>query len=179
MVTRPHKEVEAEHQGETRRRFMRAILTDLRALERMLKEGQFETGVRRIGAEQEMFLVNRAYSPAPGSLKMLEKLQDGHFTTELGLFQLEMNLDPQPLAGDGIGNLERQLNELLEKTRKAASELELSAVLMGILPTITKNDLGLDNMVPSPRYMARTRGMNEMRGGAWEMSISGSDVGLV
>ena len=37
---------------------MRAILADLRALERMLDEGMFETGVRRIGAEQEMFLID-------------------------------------------------------------------------------------------------------------------------
>ncbi len=178
-TTRPHKEVEAEHQGESRRRFMRAILADLRALERMLKEGRLESGVRRIGAEQEMFLVDRGFSPAPGALKMLEKLDDPHFTTELGLFNLELNLDPQPFSGDGIARLEQQLVELLEKTRRAATELDMHLVLTGILPTIRKTDLGLDNMVPSPRYMALNRAMNQMRGGAFEFSIKGIDELIV
>lgn len=174
-TTRPHKEVEVEHQGESRRRFMRAVLADLRALERMLKEGRLESGVRRIGAEQEMFLIDRSYAPAPGALKMLDKLDDPHFTTELGLFNLELNLDPQPFVGDGIARMEKQLVDLLEKTRSAAAELDLLPILVGILPTIRKSDLGLDNMVPSARYMALNRAMNEMRGGAFEISIKGID----
>ena len=139
--TREHKEVDPDFDGESRRTFMRAILADLRALERMLKEGRFETGVRRIGAEQEMFLVDRSYSPAPGALKMLDRLQDPHFTTELGMFNLELNHDPQPFGGDGLARMERQLVELMEKTRRAASELDLAAVLTGILPTIRKLSL--------------------------------------
>jgi hypothetical protein len=46
------------------RAFMRALLNDLAALEMMLEEGQIESGVRRIGAEQEMFLVDRHMRPA-------------------------------------------------------------------------------------------------------------------
>ena len=34
--TREHKKVEGELEGESRRRFTQAVLTDLRALERML-----------------------------------------------------------------------------------------------------------------------------------------------
>ena len=49
------------------RAFMKAILADLHALERMLDENRFETGVRRIGAEQEMFLVDRAGRAADAS----------------------------------------------------------------------------------------------------------------
>ena len=173
--TRTHKQVDAETEGESRRQFMRAILADLRALERMLAEGRFETGVRRIGAEQEMFLVDRSFNPAPGALKLLDKLGDPHFTTELGLFNLELNLDPQPFSGEGLGNMERQVVELMEKARRAAGELDLAPVLAGILPTIRKSDLGLENMVPSQRYMALNRVMNKMRGGAFEFSIKGID----
>ena len=175
MTTRTHKEVGADHEGAKRREFMHAILADLRALERMLREGKFETGVRRIGAEQEMFLIDKAWAPAPGSLKMIEKLQDSHFTTELGLFQLEANADPQHIGGDGIAKLERQLTELVDKARGAASELGLYTILIGILPTLRKSDLGLDNMVPSPRYRALNKAMNDLRGGAFEFSIKGLD----
>ena len=45
---------------------MRAVLNDLRALGQMLEQGTFERGVTRIGSEQELFLVNRAYDPATG-----------------------------------------------------------------------------------------------------------------
>ncbi|MFL5273155.1 MAG: hypothetical protein ACJ79E_13950, partial [Anaeromyxobacteraceae bacterium] len=96
--TREHKKTDGELSGEDRRHFMRALLSDVRALERMHAEGLFERGVSRIGAEQELFLVDTAYHPAPGALEILNRIEDSHFTTELGLFNLEMNADPQPFA---------------------------------------------------------------------------------
>lgn len=175
MTTRAHKEVAQINDGQARREFMHAILADLRALERMIAEDLFEKDIRRIGAEQEMFLIDAAWGPAPGSLKMLERLQDSHFTTELGLFQLEANCDPQTFAGDGLSRMEKQLDELMEKAWKTAEELGLDAVLMGILPTMRKSDLGLDNMVPSPRYQTLSRVIAELRGGKFDFSIKGLD----
>lgn len=157
------------------REFMSAILADLRALERMLREGRFETGVRRIGAEQEMFLIDHTWTAAKGVLPMLDKLKDAHFTTELGQFQLEANADPQPFSGDGLSRMEKQLTELVDRARKAANELGMHAVLMGILPTMRKADLGLDNMTPSQRYQALSKIMNDLRGGVFEVSIKGLD----
>ena len=52
--------------------FMRALLEDLRALAFMLEHGGVEKDVRRIGAEQEMFLIDRELRPAPISLEVLE-----------------------------------------------------------------------------------------------------------
>ncbi len=158
---------------------MRALLSDLRALERMLHEGLLESGVRRIGAEQELFLIDKAWSPAPGAMSVLERIGDSHFTTELGQFNLELNTDPQAFGGDGLSRLHQQLDELLEKLRRVAAELGLETVLVGILPTIRKSDLGLSNMVPSPRYHALNRAMNELRGGAFEFSIKGIDELIV
>src|SRR5438876_11948792 len=94
-TTRAHKDVGAEQDEQKRREFMHAMLADLRALDRMLRDGMLETGPRRIGAEQEMFLIDRNWAPARASLQMLEKLADSHYTTELGQFQLEANADPQ------------------------------------------------------------------------------------
>jgi CBS domain-containing protein/gamma-glutamylcysteine synthetase len=154
---------------------MHAILADVRAIELMLKEGRFETGVRRIGAEQEVFLIGESWAPASGALKLLEKLEDEHFTTELGMFQLEANCDPQVFTGDGISRMERQLDSLVDKVRAKAAELGMQPVLMGILPTMRKSDLGMHNMVPSPRYLALSKVMNELRGGKFEVAINGLD----
>ncbi|MDQ3031125.1 MAG: CBS domain-containing protein [Myxococcota bacterium] len=178
--TRSHKKVgEGELEGEARRQFTRALLTDLRALERMLREGLFETGIARIGAEQELFLIDREYQPAPGALRVMERAQDPHFTTELGLFNLEINADPQPFAGDGLSKMEAQLVELYEKLRVSMDELDMLPVLIGILPTIRKNDLGLENMVPSPRYLALNRAMTAARGDAYDFAIKGIDELIV
>jgi CBS domain-containing protein/gamma-glutamylcysteine synthetase len=174
-TTRPHKGVETATDAKSRREFMRAVLTDLGVLERMLNEGRFERGVRRVGAEQEMFLTDAAYQPAPGALDMIARLKDPHFTTELGAFQLELNADPHELQGSGLRQLEQQLNALLEQTRRAASELSLHVVLAGILPTIRQSDLGMRNMVPSPRYLALSKAVAEMRGSHFEFSIKGLD----
>ena len=174
--TREHKQVETtEHSGKSRRDFVRAMLADLRALERMLAEDRFEKGVRRVGSELEMFLTDGSYQPAPAALKMLEALKDPHFTTELGLFQLEVNGDPQALAGDGFSRMETQLQTLVDKTREAAERLGFHAALMGILPTIRQAHLGLDNMVPSPRYLALSKAVHQLRGGDFEISIKGMD----
>src|SRR2546422_8064315 len=92
--------IAGQFHGEERRHFMRYLLRDLQALERMLAEGALEEGVRRIGAEQELFLIDSHWHPAPAAMQILDRIADPHYTTELGLFNLEMNLDPQLYGGE-------------------------------------------------------------------------------
>ncbi len=174
--TREHKSISGDLSGDSRRRYMRSVLRDLRALERMLKEGLFERGVSRIGAEQEMFLVDGSYSCAPMALETLVRLADpAHFTTELGRFNLELNADPQTLSGKGLAKLEQQLTELYGTVQKKCAELGIEPVMAGILPTIDMSDLGIDNIVPNPRYLTINRVMNAARGEAYDLSIKGID----
>ena len=164
-----------EFEGEQRRRFMRALLADMRALESMLADGAIEEGVQRVGAEQEMFLIDRTWHPAPASVRAIEAIGDPHFTTELGLFQLEMNLDARTFTGDCLSRTESQMLELLAKALRALAEQGNVMVLAGILPTLRKSDLGLDNMVPLPRYQMLNEAMTRMRGGEYEFFIKGLD----
>lgn len=173
--TREHKTTTGALEGDERRRFMQALLTDLRAMERMLRDNVFERGVTRIGAEQEMFLVDRAYHAAPQALKLLQRLDDPHYTTELGLFNLELNADPQPLAGRGLLALETQLADLYARVQRTAEELDILPVLVGILPTLGKTDLRIDNMVPNPRYLTLNRVMTAARGQGYDIAIKGLD----
>ncbi|MBX3227924.1 MAG: CBS domain-containing protein [Labilithrix sp.] len=164
-----------ELEGPDRARYVRALLNDLRALERMVDEDMFEKNVAMIGAEQEMFLVDRAFNASPTALQVIEKVADKHFTTELGLFNLEMNADPQPLAGSGFSKLEAQLHELYAKVKGACSEMGVKPVLSGILPTLQRTDLSLDNMVPNPRYLTLNRVMRQAKGEDYDISIKGLD----
>src|ERR1043165_8838151 len=74
--------------------FMRALLEDLSALAWMLENGCIESGITRIGAEQEMFLIDRYLRPAPVSLEVLKQTNDARLTTEIARFNLEANLTP-------------------------------------------------------------------------------------
>jgi hypothetical protein len=56
------KKVAAEYEERQMREFTLGVLNDLQALEAMLKGGMLEEGVRRIGAEQEMFLCRFVYA---------------------------------------------------------------------------------------------------------------------
>ncbi len=157
------------------RAFTKALLRDLRALESMLDEDLFETGVRRIGAEQEMFLVNEGWRPAPVALEVLDRL-DGPFTTELALYNLEANIEPRELTGSCFSSLESRVHELVNQARAAAAEVGADVILTGILPTLLRSDVTLDNITPYERYYALNAALSQLRGGEpHRLQIEGID----
>src|SRR5690606_26828422 len=144
---------------ESLRSFTRHLLADLRALEVMLDRGTLESGVRRIGAEQELFLLDRRFRPAPIAVELIERLQDPHFTTEVARFNLEFNSDPLDFGGDCLSRLAAQLTQLNSQARAAARDMDSEIIMIGILPTIDISDLTLENMTPKPRYFALNEAM--------------------
>ena len=114
------KNVSEEMNTQQLRTFTRALLDDVQALEQMLELGMIETGVRRIGAEQEMFLVDQGCEPAPVAMEVLEKLDDPAFTTELARFNLEANLPPYDFGGNCLRRMHDDLERLVAQARKGA-----------------------------------------------------------
>jgi CBS domain-containing protein/gamma-glutamyl:cysteine ligase YbdK (ATP-grasp superfamily) len=157
------------------RLFTKALLRDMQALEHMVKNDMFENDRQRIGAEQEMFLVDRAMRPANLGGRVIEAVNDSHFTPELAQFNLECNLDPLDFHGDCLTRLENQNNELVNKARAAAREAGGDVVLTGILPTLEMEDMSLDNMTPNPRYYALNDALARLRGGEFSLRIKGID----
>ncbi len=170
-----HDKVRQESDPEELRFFTKALLTDLRALEMMLAEGMIESNRRRLGAEQETVLVDDDWRPAPVNLKILDRLADKHFTTELGRFNIEYNLDPVEAGGDCLTRIERQLRELLAKGQEASRREGARMLLTGVLPTLTQSDLTLDNMTPVARYRALNEAMARLRGDRFHLRIKGRD----
>jgi CBS domain-containing protein/gamma-glutamyl:cysteine ligase YbdK (ATP-grasp superfamily) len=155
--------------------FMKALLEDLRALAFMLEDGRVESGVRRIGAEQEMFLIDRYLRPAPVSLEVLKHADDARLTTEIARFNLEANLTPLELANTCFTRMEEELSEVIEKARHSAATHNADVLLSGILPTLQKSDLTLDNLTPVARYHELDRGVIQLRGGPFSIHIKGLD----
>lgn len=167
--------IKQESDPEELRAFMRKVLDDLRALEKMLTAGAFETGVTRIGAEQELFLVDRSYRPAPLATEVLAQIDDSRFTTELARFNLEANLDPLVFGENTLRQLEDNLHVVLAVAREGAAKLGAEVLLTGILPTLDKSDLTLSNMTPLPRYYAIAEATQRLRGGEFKLHIKGRD----
>jgi len=169
------QDVREQSQRDEIRVFLKHLLQDVRALEYMLEEELFEHDVRRIGAEQELFLVDSNWRPAPIATDVLEKLDDPHFTTELARFNLEFNLDPMIFGGNCLSAMESEIHRLLGMVREAARSCDGEVVLTGILPTLNKSDLELENMTPNPRYLALNDAMSRLRGGDYEFFLKGTD----
>ncbi|MFN1834746.1 CBS domain-containing protein [Balneola sp. MJW-20] len=155
--------------------FMKNVLRDLRALKVMLDDGWFETDTIRIGAEQEICLVDDNMKPFPRSMEILEKLGKGNYTTELALFNLEINLDPLEFKDSCLSDMENNLQNEVEYVRKTVQKMGGDILLSGIMPTIRKMDVELSNLTPLPRYKALCEAINNMRGSEYELRIQGMD----
>jgi CBS domain-containing protein len=155
--------------------FISHLLDDINALELMLEKGMFEDDIVRIGAEQEMCLINKNYRPSGDSLAILEKLNDNHFTTELARYNLEINLDPINLKGNCFSAVENQLIKYLNHGRNTVDEYGKKIILTGILPTIGKEHLGLDSITPLTRYLALNDIVKAHRGDDFTLKIRGTD----
>src|SRR6056297_1721803 len=86
--------------SEGRAGFIGQLLKDIKALEIILEKDIIESGISRIGAEQEFCLVEDNSRPSKLSPIILKEINDSHFTTELALYNLEINLDPIKLKAN-------------------------------------------------------------------------------
>jgi len=156
--------------------FVRRLLNDTRALEKMLYDDLFENEIMHIGAEQEMNLIDAHLKPANLNMDVLAAIDDEMFTTELARFNLECNVDPRIFEGSCISDMEKDIIRLLKKAKKVAKKFECELILTGILPTIRKSDLSFDSLTPVPRYRALMDAILHLRGEAsMSLNISGTD----
>ncbi|PSQ86017.1 MAG: hypothetical protein BRD42_06670 [Bacteroidetes bacterium QS_3_64_15] len=157
------------------REFTNHLMRDVRALELMLHENMFETGMRRIGAEQELFMVDQRGEPAPVIEEVLERNTDERIVTELTRFNVEFNMDPLQYGDDCFARMETTTTELIEKVRGLTQQVDSEIAMTGILPTAHLSDFALDYMTPRPRYYALNDAISRLRGGAGQYQIQGID----
>jgi CBS domain-containing protein len=159
-----------------RKKFINHLLNDIEALDMMIKSDAFEKGIQRIGAEQEFCIVDRYYRPSFNALEILDEINDTHFTTELGLFNIEANLDPLELKGKCFSQLENDLYNLVDKAHKAAETIDYNKIILtGILPTFKRKDLVFENMTPHQRYKVLNDVMRKVRGNNFRVKVRGVD----
>ena len=155
--------------------FVSALIEDIEVLEEMIQKHLLEDGVERMGAEQEVCIVQKNFIPAGNSIPLLEAINDPQFTTELATYNLEINLQPQALAPGCCLAMEK---ELLEKFRIAEEKAKLfdnHLVIAGILPTISRHEITLDYLTPKERYRLLSKKLRNLRGRQFDLYLKGVD----
>lgn len=163
---------------EDMQKFVKSLLKDVQALEYMLDNDWFESGITRIGAEQEMVMVhNRTLNPACIAMEALEDMKEFPWVeTELAKFNLETNLEPRELKGDCFALLDQENSYKLDVIQEHLEKFDTSYLLTGILPTLRKYHLDLDNLTPKKRYRALMDSMSEqLIGSSFELRLVGID----
>jgi CBS domain-containing protein len=151
------------------------LLKDIEALDIMLKRDLIEKSPIRIGAEQEFCLINNEYLPNSNSLDVLGDINDQHFTTEIGNYNLEINLDPLELKNKCFSKLDKNLSMLLDKAKYSAEKKNTKILLTGILPTLSLKHIKVKNMTPRQRYYVLNEAIKESRNQNFNIHIKGVD----
>jgi len=145
------------------------------ALGQLLERPGFGVGQATIGAELELFLIDGAGRPLPRNEAVRAAAADPRITVELNKFNLELNASPAPLAGRPFSALRGELNLLLNHVATAARQHEGWPALIGILPTLTRADLGPGMMTDVPRYRALNAALRRLRPDPFCIRIAGDD----
>ena len=157
---------------EERQRYREKVALCLDVFERMLETMDFESADPLTGLEIELNLVDADYSPALVNLAVLEEIADPNFQTELGAYNIEMNVEPRRLSR--LGSLEDELRASLNAAETKARARDAHIVMIGILPTLMTEHLASENwMSPSARYTALNDAIFAARGEDLHLDIHG------
>jgi gamma-glutamyl:cysteine ligase YbdK (ATP-grasp superfamily) len=142
---------------------------------RMLREAAFDTDDPLTGLEVELNLVDEAGDPALKNAEVLDAIADPDFQTELGQFNIEVNLPPVRLADGGLGTFEASLRDSLNDAEANASKVGAHQVMIGILPTLGTDHMSRSALSPNPRYALLSEQILAARGEDISINISGRE----
>ena len=92
--------------GKDRQRYRAKVRQCLDVFSRMLSESKFEFDRPMTGLEIELNLVDEDRNPAMRNAEVLNAIANDDFQTELGQFNIEINVPPRRLAGESANELE-------------------------------------------------------------------------
>src|SRR5262245_31117257 len=133
-------------------RFDRLIDREMEVLHQWFEEGRFSSRRAIGGLELETWIVDPQGNPLPINDELLSRVDSPDVVRELSLFNVEFNVAPQPITGRGLEVLEAELDRTWKACDRAAGELGASVMAIGILPTVTEEQLSLRNVSSFLRF---------------------------
>ncbi|WP_309128334.1 glutamate-cysteine ligase family protein [Microbacterium sp.] len=156
-----------------RTRFRGRVERCLDALAVMLDEGRFETGEPQLGLEIELNLVDEHCAPAMSNEAVLEAIANPAFQTELGRFNIEINVAPRPLGGDNLSKLENALQLAFRAADDRARGTGSRLAMIGMLPTLDEHHFTERWLSADPRYGLLGQQILAARGEDIELRLDG------
>jgi gamma-glutamyl:cysteine ligase YbdK (ATP-grasp superfamily) len=165
----PHRQFTRED----RQRYRTKVHRCLDAFAVMLSESRFDFDRPMTGMEVELNLVDEDGNPTLRNAEVLEHIDDPAFTTELGRYNLEINVAPRSLSGAGARSYEDDVRAQLNDAETRARELGAHMVMIGILPTLDEQHLTHEAISANPRYALLDEQMLLARGEDLHLDIRG------
>ena len=156
---------------EDRQRYREKVRRCLDVLERMLAQDRFDFDQPMTGMEIELNLVDDNGDPTMQNAEVLELIDDPNFQTELGRFNLEINVPPRTLAGSALVDLEADVRSQLNAAQEGARKTGAGLVMIGMLPTLMPEHVTHDGLTHNPRYALLNDQILAARGEDLHLSI--------
>jgi gamma-glutamyl:cysteine ligase YbdK (ATP-grasp superfamily) len=161
--------------GEDRRKYREKVQRSLDVFARMLRERRFEASPSRVGVEIELNLVDSRGAPSMRNAAVLDAIADPAWATELGQFNLEINVPPRRLEGDALTDLEQEIRASLNAADAKARGTGSRLVMVGILPTLAEEDMREDTISANDRYRVLNEQIFAARGEDLRIAIDGPE----
>jgi len=161
--------------GEDRRKYRDKVRRSLEVFARMLQERRFEADPSRVGVEIELNLVDSRGAPSMRNADVLDAIADPAWATELGQFNLEINVPPRRLDGDAVADLEREVRASLNAADAKARDTGCRLVMIGILPTLAEHDMHEGTLSANERYRVLNEQIFAARGENMRIEIDGPE----
>jgi gamma-glutamyl:cysteine ligase YbdK (ATP-grasp superfamily) len=158
---------------EDRQRYRDKVKRNLDVFARMLREARFDAEKRSIGLEIELNLTEGGGDPAMANAEVLERIADDAFVTELGQFNIEINIPPRLLEGEVFDELEAQVRGSLNAAEDKAREVGAHMMIVGILPTLLEQHLHARALSANSRYALLNEQIFAARGEDLHLAIAG------
>ena len=165
--------VATEFTGADRTRFRERLRAGFEVFRRMLAEDRFERGRTLMGVELELDLVDPDGCPVMVNQDVLSRIASPDFQTELGQFNLEVNIAPHRLVGPVFSELAEELRTSLAYADRQARAAGARILMIGILPTLDEAHMVVENFSAEDRYFLLNDEIAQTRGEDFQVRIDG------
>ncbi|WP_328892769.1 glutamate-cysteine ligase family protein [Streptomyces sp. NBC_00236] len=156
-----------------RQKYRRKLHQCLEGLGRLLAERRFDRPRNLMGMEIELNLAGADGMPKMLNGQVLDRIASRDFQTELGMFNLEVNIVPHNLSGRVLDQLAEELRTGLGYADRKAAEVDAGIMMIGILPTLGREDMVRSNLSDVDRYALLNDQMVAARGEDFSLDIEG------
>jgi gamma-glutamyl:cysteine ligase YbdK (ATP-grasp superfamily) len=161
--------------GEDRGRYREKMRRSLDVFARMLREHLFDEEISHVGLEIELNLVDSDGAPSMRNADVLDAIADPAWATELGQFNIEINVPPRRLDGDAVSDLEQEVRTSLNTADAKARGTGSRLVMIGILPTLAEADMHEETLSANARYRVLNEQIFAARGEDMRIEIDGAE----